>query len=108
MAEDLDALYNQTIENQRAYLAKLQDAFNQHCDQITTESEARLKNIPVTDLEARQQVEQEHKKKLDEALSQLRNEIERSSRDTRTKLEEINNQREESKLDELEQLIQSA
>lgn len=110
MAGDLDSKYQETIDKQRDYLSKLQEAFNQHCDQITAEAETQLKAIPEapSNTEARQQVYEAQKKKLDEALSQLRGEIDRSSRETRKKLEEINQQREESKLEELEQLIQQS
>lgn len=106
MAGDLDLKYQEIIDKQRDYLTKLQEAFNQHCDDITAEAEKLLQNIPEKDEAGRQRIYEEQKKKLDEALSQLRNEIDRSSKETRKKLEEINNQREESKLSELEKLIQ--
>lgn len=108
MAGDLDLKYQETIDKQRDYLAKLQAAFNQHCDEITAEAEKKLEGVPETEAQARQQVYETQKKKLDEALAQLRNEIDRSSRETRKKLEEINNQREKNKLSELEQLIEVA
>lgn len=106
MAGDLDIKYKETIDKQRDYLSKLQEAFNEHCDQITTEAEAQLEGIPEMNTETRQQIYETQKAKLNEALAQLRGEIDRSSRETRKKLEEINNQREESKLEELENLIQ--
>lgn len=104
MAGDLNSKYQDTIDTQRNYLSKLQEAFNEHCDQITADAESQLKEVQNN--EARQQIHEAQKKKLDEALSQLRGEIDRSSRETRKKLEEINNQREKNKLDELEQLLQ--
>ena len=106
MPEDLSALYQKTINQQRDYLARLQEAFNQHCDEITTEAETKLKGLPAGDNEARKQVHEEQKKKLDEALNHLRAEIDKSSRETRKELEKINCEREESRLQELEQLMQ--
>ncbi len=105
MAEDLDALYTQTINEQREYLAKLQQGFNEHCDAITAESEARLAKNPETDMESRQQIFEDQKRKLDAAISHLRNEIDTSGRETRKKLEEINNRREEEKIHDLEKMM---
>lgn len=101
----LDELYNQTVNEQRDYLTKLQDAFNRHCDEITTEAQHKLKEIPETNIEARQAVFQEQRKKLDEALAQLKTEVDTSTGRIRRKLEEIHRQREELKLKELEQIM---
>lgn len=105
MPEDLNTLYQQTIDKQRNYLLKLQSAFNEHCDQITVDAEKKLNTVPMEAKEQRDVVMKEQKMKLDQALSQLRREIESSSLATRKKLEEINNQREQEKLKELENMI---
>jgi len=101
----LDEEYNQAINNQRDYLARLQDAFNKHCDEITTNAQNKLKTIPETNPETRQQVFEEQKKLLDEALAQLKTEIDTSTGKTRKKLEDIHTQREAEKIKQLENLM---
>lgn len=101
----LDEQYNQSINQQRDYLSKLQDAFNKRCDEITKYAEATLAQTPETDNENRKKIYEAQKKQLDEALLQLKQEIEISSNKTRRKLEEIHTQREAAKLRELEKMI---
>lgn len=104
----LDEQYNQIINDQRDYLAKLQEAFNKRCDEITKQAEAKLAQIPENDTENRKKIFAEQKKQLDEALKQLKQEIEASGTKTRKKLEEIHTKREESKLAELEKMMSEA
>jgi len=101
----LDDLYNKTVNDQRDYLVKLQEAFNQHCDQITAEAQKKLTVIPETDLQTRKNVFDEQKKLLDEALIQLKKEIDSSHTQVRKKLEEIHGQRELETISELEQIM---
>jgi|WetSurMetagenome_2_1015567.scaffolds.fasta_scaffold39648_1 hypothetical protein len=101
----LDEQYLQTVNDQRNYLQRLQEAFNLHCDQITAETEGKLTPIPETDTDSRGKIIDEQKKKLSEALAQLKTEIENSSNATRKKLEEINTQREALKLKEIEDMM---
>ena len=101
----LDDQYNKTVNDQRDYLAKLQEAFNQHCDSITAEAQKKLAAIPEKNLEERKKVFDDQKKQLDEALAQLKKEIDNSHNQVRKKLEEIHRQREEERIKQLEQIM---
>jgi hypothetical protein len=100
-----DEQYLQAVNEYRNYLQKLQEAFNQHCDQITAETQSGLAIIPAIDVESRQKLMEEQKKKLGEALAQLGMEIGISSSKNRRELEEIHTVREAVKLQELEQIM---
>ncbi len=89
-----DDLYNQTIKAQRDYLVKLQEAFNKRCDDVAVATNLKLKAMPEADVEARKKIFDEQKQQLDEALNQLKKEVNRSGAETRKKLEEIYTQRE--------------
>ena len=101
----LDEQYLQAANEQRNYLLKLQEAFNQHCDQITAETQTKLAAIPETDVESRQKLMEDQKKKLADALTELGKAIDASSGANRKKLEEIHTAREAIKLQELEQTM---
>ncbi len=101
----LDEQYLQQVNEQRNYLQQLQEAFNRHCDGITAEAQKRLAAIAETDKAARAAVIEDQKKKLAEALANLKAEIEKTSNAVRRRLEEINRQREEFKLNEIEEMI---
>jgi hypothetical protein len=97
-----EELYNQTIASQRDYLVKLQEAFNKRCDEIATITNQKLSTLPETDIEGRKKIFDEQKKLLDEALTQLKNEVTRSGTETRHKLEGIYAEREISVIANLE------
>jgi len=101
----LDDQYNKTVNDQRDYMVKLQDAFNQHCDQIAADVQKKLATIPEKDLEQRKAVFEEQKKQLDDALAQLKKEIDASHTTIRKKLETLHRQREEEMITQLEQLM---
>ncbi|MEZ4087771.1 MAG: hypothetical protein R3B71_05610 [Candidatus Gracilibacteria bacterium] len=105
MAEKNHDEYQETIDQQRSYLLKLQEAFNKHCDQLTAESEDQLKKLPLEDTEGREQVMAIQKQKLQQALSQLRQEVTNSTIKTRQKLEAIISKREEKELEDLEKML---
>jgi len=97
-----DDLYTQTINAQRDYLTKLQDAFNKRCDEIGAAAEAKLKTVPETDAEGKKKIFDEQKHLLDQALTELKNEVNRSGHETRKKLEELSAKRDEGILSNLE------
>lgn len=97
-----DELYNQTIQTQRDYLAKLQEAFNKRCDDIAVQTNQKLATVPETDTEGRKKIFDEQKKLLDEALTQLKNEVSHSGAEVRRKLEELYSQREVNVIASLE------
>lgn len=100
-----DELYTQTINEQREYLAELQKAFNARCDEITAQAKQKLTELAEDSLEERKKVFEEQKKLLDEALNDLKNNINISGGKTRKRLEEIHAQREEKTLADLEAQI---
>lgn len=85
----LDQEYQQTIDDQRAYLLKLQDDFNKKCEDAKTRAQAKLKQIPEGDKEGREKVLKDQKAELEAALTMLKNEVDHSTKATMRKLEEI-------------------
>jgi len=102
----LDEQYLQAVNTQRHYLTQLQNAFKQHCEEINAATLQKLLSLPETDHVSRQATIAEQKKKLEEALNQLKLEMDRSMTITRKKLEEIYIKREEEQIIKLEKLIQ--
>ncbi len=102
-----DEMYTQTINVQRDYLVKLQAAFNKRCDEVAAITNEKLKTVPETDVEGRKKIFDEQKQLLDQALSQLKSEIEHSGTATRKKLEEIYTQREQAVMETLENDIKT-
>ena len=98
-----EELYRQTINIQKEYLAKLQTAFNNRCDEIAVTIRKKLDQTPETDVDGRKKIAEEQKKLLDDALAQLKNEITRSGNELRHKLEEIQAQSEAIVLKKLEE-----
>ena len=98
-----DKLYLETINQQRDYLAKLQEAFNKHCDEITSQANEKLDAIPDADKEGKAKVLAEQKQQLDQALVQFKSEVTHSMGVTRKKLEEIQSQRENNLISDLEE-----
>lgn len=103
----LEELYQQTIDNQRNYLLKLQEEFNKKCDELKKRAEEKMAICPEDDKEAKQTVLMEQKKGLEEALRWLKTEVNQSTRQTMKKLEEIQKQREQKVLEDLEKQIAS-
>lgn len=98
----LDERYQQTIDEQRAYLQKLQEDFNGACEAAKTKAQEKLKTIPETDKEAREAVLKEQKTELEAALHTLKTEVDHSTRMTMKKLEEIIREKEKEILADLE------
>lgn len=101
----LDDLYQKTIDDQRAYLLKLQDEFNKKCDDIRKIAQDKLAKVPNSDREGKEKALLEQKAALEEALRWLKEEVNTSTRRTMVKLEEIQRKREEKILGELETQI---
>lgn len=101
----LDELYQQTIEDQKKYLLKLQEDFNKKCDEIKTRAQDRLKKIPGEDKEMREQILLDQKEELEAILRDLKGEVDTSTRKTLKRLEEINSERERKILEDLEKQI---
>ena len=66
---------------------------NQHCDELTQQSAAKLSQIPLEDTEGRNKIGTEHQQALNEALRQFKNAIITSENATRIKLEGLYRQR---------------
>ncbi len=104
---NLDDTYTQTVNEQRNYLLSLQTAFNQHCEEITAQAQEKLNKTPETDIEGRKKIADEQKKLLEDAIVQLKKEINGSSSKNRVRLEEIFSQIENAKLADLEKAIKT-
>lgn len=105
MVQSLEELYQQTIDEQRTHLSNLQVEFNKKCDDIKKRAADKMAQVPKDDKEAKQAVLMEQKQELEEALRWLRIEVNESTKKTMRKLEEIQKQREQKILGELEKQI---
>lgn len=103
----LDEEYQKTIDDQRTYLLKLQEDFNKACEVSKVKAKEALKKVPKDDKEAREAVLQAQKAELDEALMVLKQEVDKSTRETMKKLEGIMRQKEELVLKDLENQLAS-
>jgi|GEM_PF-6857613 len=100
-------LYNQAIQAQKDYLSKLQIAFDKRCDEVAAQTNEKIKAVPETDIEGRKKIFDEQKQQLDEALAQLKSEVNRSSAETRKKLESLYAEEESDVLANLENDIKT-
>lgn len=103
----LDEQYQKVIDDQRAYLLKLQDDFNKACDEAKKRAQEKLKGIPDTDKEAREQVLKDQKQELEEALHILKSEVDHSTRKTMRELESVVHEKEKQILADLEKQMAS-
>lgn len=102
----LDTQYRGTIESHKAYLKKLQDAFDRHADEIEAEANAKLTDTPEEDEANKQQIEAAKQEKLTKALAELNQEIRRTQAAAYKKLEEIDQRREALETDLATELSQ--
>ena len=98
-SQALTSLYQQTIKAHQEYLKKLQEAFDNRCEEIRTETHSKIDDIPEMDKKARETVLKEEKELLDRTLEELKYAVSRSSSEAREKLEQIENRREEQSVD---------
>ncbi len=104
----LDEQFLQTINQQRDYLAKLQETFDKQCDEITAKAKVKLATIPAENVEDKNKIVQEQKIELDQALETFKNEVTHSNSVTRKKLEDIHSQREAAVLLQLEEEMKNS
>lgn len=98
----LDEQYQKTIDDQRAYLLKLQDDFNKACDGAKAKAQEKLKITPEDNKEKKEEILKEQKGELENALHILKTEIDRSTRETMKQLEKIITEKEKTVLENLE------
>lgn len=98
----LDEQYQQAIDDQRAYLLKLQDDFNKICETAKETTADKLKALQKDDKEGREAVMTAQKAELSEALHNLKVLVDVSTKRTMRKLEEIMRQKEQQVLADLE------
>lgn len=103
----LDEQYQKIIDDQRAYLLKLQDEFNKACEAAKKKAKNRLAKIPKENKEAREGVLQDEKEELEEALHILKVEVDHSTKETMHGLEAIVHEKEKQILADLEKELAS-
>lgn len=103
----LDEKYQQTIDDQRVHLLKLQEGFNKKCDEIKESAITKLKDIPEGNKEARENVLKEQKEELNKSLSELKQNVDQSTRETMKRLEGIVHEKELKVLEDLEKQMQT-
>ena len=97
--EELDRIYNATVDHHRAYLNKLHQAFNKRCEKIRQDAHQKIDQTDENDKEVRKKILEEEKRQLDQTLAELKYAVSKSSREAREKLEEIENKRDQSAVD---------
>lgn len=105
MAVDLDDQYQKIIDDQRAHLLEMQEEFNELCESEKKKAQGRLAKLDKSDREGREQVLQEQKATLDEALAKLKSDVAESTRQTMKALEDIIRQKERMILADLEKQL---
>jgi molybdopterin converting factor small subunit len=90
----------------KAFLAKVREAFNTHCDEIKEETTQKLRAVPEDDVEGRKKILQEQKAQLDRTLAELRQLLAQKGAEVRTQLEEIANLRDQESFDLDEELAE--
>lgn len=103
----LDEQYQAAIDDQRAYLLKLQDNFNKTCEEAKETAKQKLSGLPKEDREGREVILKEQKGELEAALHNLKTEVDVSTRRTMRKLEEIIREKEKQILADLEKQMAS-
>lgn len=102
LPEDTNALarlYQETLDHHRAFLDRLHEAFNAHCEAIGEQSKKELADIAEGDEEKRKQILTEEQKQLDQTLEELKYAITKSNADARKRLEEIQAKIEQKSMD---------
>ncbi len=87
--QELNRLYNKTVDHHKQYLDKVHQAFDRRCEEIKLATHEKLNGLPESDQQGRQQTLDEEKAELDKVLSELKMTLQKSSQDARQKLEEI-------------------
>lgn len=101
----LDEQYQKIIDEQRSHLLKMQKDFNDLCELEKKRAQDRLSKIAKEDRESRQQILQQQKTVLDEALAKLKSDVAESTRHTMRALEDIIRQKEVIILEDLEKQL---
>lgn len=95
----LDLEYNEALQAHRDYLSKIQEAFDRKCESIGSAAKDKLASIPDSDKEERKQVLLDEQAQLDKTLAELKEVVNRSSREMRSTLEAIEAKRGENAID---------
>ena len=101
-----DQEYQQTIDEQRTYLLGLQEKFNEICESAKVEAQEKLDTLAEGDKEAQQEILVAQKKKLEEALAELKAGVRDSTKVTMKKLEQIITKKEVGELQHIEEEIE--
>jgi hypothetical protein len=97
--DDLDTTYDELVESHKAYLGKLQAAFDKRCDEIGESAKTKLAEVPEENMEARQKILLDEQSQLNQTLEELKKVVNKANADVRKKLEEIENQRSAAMMD---------
>jgi len=92
-------LYDSTIDKYEDWLDRLETAFNNRCEEIRVATHQKLDALPKNDLVGRKKVLEGEKMELDQAVSELKEAIGKSGRDTRKTLEKIQAQMDDAASD---------
>ena len=87
--QSLEELYDATIDHHEAYLDKLHAAFDKRCDVIEKQAKTELSKVDSSNEQAKQQVMQVQKERLDKIMAQLKYAINKSNANAMKRLEKI-------------------
>lgn len=102
----LDQKEQAITESYKAFLRKVKEAFNHHCDEIKEHATDKFNTIPEEDQEGRKKVLAEQKAELDKSLTELKSLLSKRGAEVRDQLEEIANLRDQGDFDLDAQLSQ--
>ncbi len=97
--DDLTQKEKAITSQYKAFLAKVREAFNKHCDEIKDEAQKKFETIPESNQAERQKVLTEQKAKLDKTLAELKQLLATRGAEVRRELEEIAKLRDEKGFD---------
>ena len=103
----LDEQYQKVIDDQRLNLLKLQQGFNEKCEEAKQKAQEKLADTAVEDKNSREEILNAQKQELEEALHYLKTEVAHSTRETMKKLEIVISEKEKNILADLEKQLAS-
>lgn len=91
---DFQQRYEAIMAKYHDYFEHVRTAFKAHCEEIKQKTLKKLKKVPESDKEARQEILQEQKAELDQTLSELKQLLNYQSSKMRQALEQIRQEQE--------------
>ena len=99
MSNPFQQRYQEMMDQYHQYFEQVRASFKQHCEEIKQKTQSKLKEVPESEVETRQQIYAKQKVELDEALSELKQLLNFQSSKMRQSLEAIKRDQESQQFD---------